>query len=259
MTDRPDDVLDDPLDDPLDDRESEVRRLLEDARHEEPVPTDVAARLDRVLAQLAAGDGAGPSAVTALAVRRRRRVAGLLAAAAAVAVVGVGLGQVVPWGTGGGADSSESAGGAVSGQMDQFSAADRDEAQDGASANQDGVDSPTPEASALSGGSVAAESPTDRATLAHPSGPLVRVRADRFPTDALRARHRLDAGRTENRHDHGLDCAPADWGPGTAVAVRYGGQPHVLVFRAPAGDTQVVDLLRCGTGEILRSTTLPAD
>ncbi|MCW2791044.1 MAG: hypothetical protein JWO76_142, partial [Nocardioides sp.] len=75
-------------------QEREVRRLLADARHTEPVPGDVAARLDRVLAELAAGEP-GPTPVTTLASRRRHRAVSVLVAAAAVVVVGIGLGQVV--------------------------------------------------------------------------------------------------------------------------------------------------------------------
>ncbi len=52
-------------------------------------------------------------------------------------------------------------------------------------------------------------------------------------------------------------CAPADWGPGTPVAVLYERSPAVLVFRPATGDAQVADLVQCGTGEILRSVTLP--
>jgi hypothetical protein len=31
----------------------------------------------------------------------------------------------------------------------------------------------------------------------------------------------------------------------------------VLVYKPPAGDTQVVDLVQCGSGVTLRSTTIP--
>ena len=76
-----------------------VRRLLADARHTEPMPADVAARMDDVLADLRQGSSvtaevpdAEPSpapphpVVVSLAAQRRRRVAGMLVAAAAVVV-----------------------------------------------------------------------------------------------------------------------------------------------------------------------------
>ncbi len=51
-------------------------------------------------------------------------------------------------------------------------------------------------------------------------------------------------------------CPTADWGPGKLFAALYDGVPTVLAFRPPAGETQTVDLLRCGTAEVLRSTVL---
>ena len=52
-------------------------------------------------------------------------------------------------------------------------------------------------------------------------------------------------------------CTPPDMGPGTPVAVLYDGSPAVLVLRPVEGATQVAALLQCGTGEALRSVTLP--
>ena len=74
--------------------EEQVRRLLADARHDEPMPDDVADRLDRVLADLRASARRTPPPVD-LGARRRRRVGrNLLVAAAAVVVLGVGISQV---------------------------------------------------------------------------------------------------------------------------------------------------------------------
>ncbi|MGZ4450983.1 MAG: hypothetical protein ACXVW4_14415, partial [Nocardioides sp.] len=64
--------------------EQEVRRLLAEARHDGPIPEDVAARLDDVLRDLARGDAAPLAPVVPLSSHRRRRAAGLLVAAAAV-------------------------------------------------------------------------------------------------------------------------------------------------------------------------------
>ena len=77
--------------------DEQVRRLLADARHTEPMPEDVVARLDGVLADLA-----GPSTAEhpecrptdLAAVRRRHNVRTWLVAAAAVVAIGIGVNQV---------------------------------------------------------------------------------------------------------------------------------------------------------------------
>src|SRR4051812_49911056 len=76
-----------------------VRRLLADARHDEPMPADVAARLDGVLDDLRA-EGDRAAAATPLrprrGVRRRGRWAVGLAAAAAVVVGGAAVRALRP-------------------------------------------------------------------------------------------------------------------------------------------------------------------
>ena len=52
-------------------------------------------------------------------------------------------------------------------------------------------------------------------------------------------------------------CGPAAYGAGKLVAVRYNGLPAVLAYRPAAGDTQAVQLLQCGSAEVIRSTTIP--
>jgi hypothetical protein len=54
-----------------------------------------------------------------------------------------------------------------------------------------------------------------------------------------------------------FSCSAADYGVGKLMAVRYNGMPAVLAYRPPAGDTQVVDLMQCGSGDLMRSTTIP--
>ena len=83
-----------PLDPAQDER---IRRLLADARHTEPMPEAVVARLDRVLAGLSddrteradRADRADRAEVVDLMARRRRTVGQLLVAAAAVVAVGL--------------------------------------------------------------------------------------------------------------------------------------------------------------------------
>lgn len=92
------------MNEPLDD--AQVRDLLRSARVGEPMPGDVAARLDDVLAGLA--PSAAPPVAPVLPLRRRLAPKLLAAAAAVVLVggVGVGLSQV----TNGGADESAAGG-----------------------------------------------------------------------------------------------------------------------------------------------------
>lgn len=82
------------MNDPLDDEQ--VRDLLRSARSAEPIPRDVASRLDDVLAGLSSSP-AEPESVAAVIPLRRRLAPRLLAAAAAVVLVGgigVGLSQI---------------------------------------------------------------------------------------------------------------------------------------------------------------------
>ena len=52
-------------------------------------------------------------------------------------------------------------------------------------------------------------------------------------------------------------CDVGDLGPGHLVPVRYDGARAWLVFRAPEGESQVVDLYLCGSTKPARSITLP--
>ncbi len=82
-------------------QEADISRLLAEARHDGPIPADVAARLDAVLGDLSSDDlevFENPTATVhelAGARRRRQKGARLLMAAAAVVVAGVAAGQVL--------------------------------------------------------------------------------------------------------------------------------------------------------------------
>jgi hypothetical protein len=261
-------------------QEADLRRLLAEARHDDPVPDDVAARLDRVLAQLAAADSEhDPDRVVELASRRRRNAATLLVAAAAIIAVGLGISRVIP--SGGDARQSDTASSAAT-------------ARGGS-----GPEAPTDQLEAMAPGKIR-PAPVPRSALN-------TVSSNHFTTDVRRVgfvaafgrrsmaygeafastphtqdaprpsspvdRNRLDAaesdGATELAGQPGTvtadganlrslyDCAPAAWGRGRLAPVLYDGEPAVLAFRKPMGDSQVVDLLECGTGDILRSVTLP--
>ncbi|MDO7868203.1 hypothetical protein [Nocardioides jiangxiensis] len=78
------------------DQTDAVRRSLRAARHEEPLPDDVAARLDERLAGLVAERSAGaPADVAPVVPLRRRRWPAVLAAAAALTAIGLGGTQLL--------------------------------------------------------------------------------------------------------------------------------------------------------------------
>ena len=177
-------------------QDEEVRRLLADARHDEPMPPEVAARMDRVLDDLAAEPSRRAPVVDLAA--RRRRVSSLLVAAAAVVVVGIGIGQV---GGGGDDDSPESssagdAGGVEAPELD--SGADREAA---------------PEEPAPEDGNLAAE-----------PGQLYSVNPEELSADVEKIRrsaaYRQANGQAAGTRDFLLDgatCRAVDWGTGVLV------------------------------------------
>lgn len=204
-----------------------VRRLLAEARHGEPMPGEIADRLQRALDALGGQHSERPETTTlvpagaatpvrAIADRRGRRrlLLGVLAAAAVV-VIGAGVGRA--WqeasSPGGGASASSDAAG---------SAADR-------------TAEAAPQASGSSGGSGGVT-----------PDPGARLRA---AYEALGVRPWPHGARSS--------CAVAA-GPGRRVVVASDGGPALLVLRPVVGDRQPVDLLACDTGRLLRSATLPA-
>jgi hypothetical protein len=218
--------------------QQEVRRLLADARHRDPMPDDVAGRLDRVLAGLAQVPDDGPDAARAarvgsLAARRRRRAATALVAAAAAVAVGIGLGQVV--GTNG------------SGAEDA-----------GVSASRTQQDKGAPDQSRPRTRGDAPQASSQAVPFAH------RIRPQHFATGVRRVRGQLfplgtASDLTDGARRQLAACTPDHAAAGsTPVPVRYGRRDAVLVFRRVTGRTQVVDLFRCGSSEPLRSVTLPA-
>ncbi|HEX5090059.1 MAG TPA: hypothetical protein VFV89_19785, partial [Nocardioides sp.] len=69
---------------------------------------------------------------------------------------------------------------------------------------------------------------------------------------------REGAALSHNGDVAGLErCAPGPWGGGRYVRVAFGGESGWLVYRAPRGGTQVVDLFLCDTESPERSATLP--
>jgi hypothetical protein len=200
--------------------EQQVRRLLADARHDEPMPDDVVDRLDRVLADLSP---ARPDPVRDhVAERRRRRLRNLVLAAAAVVVVGVGISRIdLPTG-GDDADSGTSA-------FDSPEAASRDAGGDSALAGEPGP--------------VVLHSGTfERQVRRYAAGRPLSTLSDERATQSA----------------PGDSAACAGPGHGRRVAAVYDGEPAVLVVHPVRDGTRRVDLYLCGSGEPLRSTTVPA-
>ena len=234
-------------------QEARVARLLADARVEEPMPPDVAARLDRVLEGLTGEPVAPPeqhqAPVIDLAARRRHRVRNLLAAAAVVVVAGVGIGQLV-----GSQDSSDDAGTAGGGS----DALESSEPREPGLAQNGSADKAQP-APGRHGEMTQEElrrlgEPPHITTASFASD--VRRLQDRpgVRTDASSAY--LDGSDLAAR-GMGYSCSGADFGSGKLIAVHYNGSPAVLAYRPPSGETQTVDLLQCGSAQVLRSTTVP--
>jgi len=242
-------------------QEADVRRLLAEARHDGPIPADVAARLDTVLDDLATPEPVSLSAtVTDLAAaRHRRRNAGrLLLAAAAVVVGGVAIGQTI--GSTTASDNSSSADSA-GGQSEQEVPR---EAEDSDGRDQGGGDTAQPEsAPAASETSALAY---DQMLLDKLNAPL-QLTSKNFEVDVQRSLRAQAAERRDAVETH-LDglavyssdfvCPDADYGPGAKLPAYYDAEEAVLVLRRPRAGIQRVDLLACGTAAQLNSVDLPA-
>ena len=199
--------------------EEAVRRLLADARHDEPVPPAVATRLDDTLAALVAersGAGYGdalPEPAPLASARRRRRRASFVLAAAAVVVAGVGISSMLrPAG-------------------DESSVADHD-------------------VSSLEAG---ATSPRSQAPATRPPVGLSR---DTLRADLRDLQEGL--GNITAAGSGTLPCRVPTRPTDQSVAMRLDGEAGVAVFRAPTTSAQRVDLFVCGTDDPVRTVRLPA-
>jgi hypothetical protein len=235
-----------PLPELTSEQEATVRRLLAEARHDDPIPDPVAERLDRVLADLSSGSSAPMAPVVDLAARRRRRNAGgLLVAAAAVIVGGFFVGQVIDVGGPDSADDS-SAGSSV--------------ARDSSSGDQDSQAAPS-----APGDDAGGTQPAPEAAQASPlqltSQNLKRDVQRQLRDSAANADLDPDASSLSQPYAEEFSCASASapaYGVGKFFAAFYDGMPTVLALRPPEGDTQQAQVLDCGTGTPLQSVTVPA-
>lgn len=228
--------------------EEQLRALLAEARLDEPMPADVAARLDGVLADLGADRAAtAPPLPDRAAARRRRRRSLVLAAAAAVAI-GVGGTQVDL--SGGGADSGVTAhdGGAARSQTEPQT---ESQAESQPESQADGAGSATLAAAPVALRSGSFERDVRRALgLADVSVP----RPDRLTKDERAAR----SGRGTMTSPYAASCGRVDAGRGRQLPAEYDGRPAVLVLRPAAAGVRRVDLYLCGSAEPMRSTSVPA-
>ncbi|MEO5665554.1 MAG: hypothetical protein ABIR39_19990 [Nocardioides sp.] len=223
-----------------------VRALLASARHTDPTPPDVVARLDAALADLTADRGSAErlelAPVVTLGSRRRRTAGALLLAAAAVVVAGVGIGQVLPSNT-----SSDSAG----------SAADTTTSSELAESpmSDQGSDALGAESAAPTEKQPDAEQQAREASpFANPSPPALRSDSTTLKSQVRQLQ------RTTPYSSYAPDpaCVPDEAEPGLEVGVTYDDQPAALVFRDVDAGAQQVDVFICGQPEPVRSLTFRA-
>jgi len=234
-----------PLPELTPEQEEEVRRLLAEARHDEPIPAAVADRLDAALADLtidqptASRDRPGIAPVIDLAARRRRRnAAALLTGAAAVIVAGFAVGQAI------GTDDSPGSG------SDSAVSADR-----GSSAGGKGSRDLTSESAAPT-----VPGPTEAAPLAP-----VTLSSAHLRRDVEELLPHLEANAQASPHysaeaDGLAACEQpiprSKFGLGDLFPALFDGQPAVLALRPPSGGSRRADVLACDSGQPLGSVNL---
>jgi hypothetical protein len=216
--------------------EERVRRALAASAASGPVPDDVAARLDEVLAGLVAErgpsapgtGGAGSPDVKKLGERRRRRPPQLLVAAALLAVVAVGVGTVVRSVGGSGSADSSSAGGQKASSQDRSTA----------------------------GGST--ESLQDAPA---PVGPLPRLHSSSLPADVARlvegrrARALTNGSAEVPRAPSRTGCVlPAEPTGTRVIAVRLDGRRATLVLSSPHRGVREATVYSCGDATVIGHT-----
>ena len=224
--------------------------MLADARHDEPVPPEVAARLDDALAGLRADapavaprDDRSARDETVVPLRRRpRRLPRYVLAAAAVVAIGYGATQVIGNTLDPTADSDSAGGGSTA-----EDSGDRSSTSGDAPSAAESV--PPPEAFV----------PLDELGIEglEPIGPvsldkdLAALEDTKDEASALRSTRALAEV-----------CGPRRPVPGSrTLAAAYDGRPALVVYLPLEGDDRQVDLYLCDTAkprQSFRSVTLPA-
>ena len=222
-------------------QESAVRHLLAEARHDVPIPTEVADRLDTVLAGLSRDEPGTPGVapVIDLAARRRRRnAAGVLAGAAAVIVAGFVGAQVIDVSS----DSADDNGTSAAVDADRESSAD-----DKGDAGGDGLG--------------ASEESAPQAISGHPPLVLRSTHLVQDVEDQL-LNYATASGSVRAPGYAAFDAAgctppPANkFGSGELFPAIFDGTPAVLALRPPADGVQQADVLACDTATSLASVTI---
>lgn len=231
--------------------QAEVSRLLaavSGPRSPEPLPPEVATRLDDVLAGLVAERASTPAGVTDLSSRRRRRWPALLVAAAAVSVVGLGVGNVLDQG---GADME-----AVT--ADGGAAPETQESADGAgvAADQDAPAATTDRKSVED----SAELPQPLDGTVAGLADLPRLRSDSLTVDVQRIEDFGLEGNSRTQSTRRRACVQPELSAGDDwVSVRLDGDPAVLVLRAPDDGRRTAEVFGCDDGHTpVAETTVEA-
>jgi hypothetical protein len=275
-------------------QEEQVRRALASLAASEPVepmPAEVARRLDGVLADLAADRTAGPaterpSAPTParttgptgderrdeLEERRSRRWPKVLVAAAAVAVVAGGTATVLDRGSGGDdkASSSQEAGAATA-PTTTATATGTTRAR-----LQPGASGPTPKGQSFAGdtgggaagASSAGSAPSARAGQVRSVAPATRPRPPLRSTDLLHdVQSLVDRGTVDDLSVSGAAAAaalapcrvPATTQGDHLLAVRLDGRRATLLLTAPAAGRRLARVYGCGDARHAEATTTVHD
>jgi hypothetical protein len=240
------------------------------------MPNDVAERIDGVIAGLAAervaaslppggvhrSDPEAPAVVVPLdpaALRRRRRVRLLFGAAAAAAVVAVGVSVVSDSGAG---DDLTTAHQLAQDDSARESAVAGTHDEDAGGVAQEAPEAAESPSAVSSGGADQGYVAPQRVPTEEP---VRDVRADRLREDLVALQHVTLPHPTTADYDGAtlsaptdFICEPASFGRGYLVGVIYDGKPAVVAFRRPVGSTQEAEVLTCGTGDVIHSTTLTA-
>lgn len=256
--------------------EAELTALLRFARAPEPMPQEVALRLDRALAELVASHGGTvphPTAAQQRNPRRTRsRVPAVLLAAAAVTVAGFGVDAVLH---GGGAGDASSSALDVSG-------AGQSEAG-GTARDGDGADPTGPGPTARAPGRATAhQAMPAEGPVGLVDDPPVVIRSGSLRADTVRAVARFDRARAAYVAGTGATapsarprpsappermtdrCRPPEPTPGPWFVVKFDGSAASLSTApadpapdAGAGATVRVRIRDC-SGDLLAATTVPA-
>lgn len=241
--------------------EQEVAELLAEAGGPEPVPAEVAARLDAALAGLVADpdtrSGTDAGAVVALAERRqrRRRWPRVMLAAAAVVVGGYGVGAVVTQSSLSGTDAASSSAG---GSADSSMPATDERAREGG--GRDRLLDDAPEGSV--NGSRDLKAPGGANAQLTTDEP-VRLRSEQLEADVrqvLRVTAASDTAARSELHYRALDegCLLPEHGRRDSwLPARLDGWPAVLVTGPERAGTVEAVVYSCA-GEQLDAVTVEA-